>query len=174
MQPNWAKIIGELIADHELSTRKQLEPLAARVAALEARPLDKGDAGELPAELVEQINSTKQMLQEPLPVPEIARQAEPPRHITGSMITRDGMLAVSYSDGTIERLGPVIGPSGEAGPQGAPGRDGAKGDEGPPGRDGVGIAAYAINRKGELMITGTDGTVHTPGRIGNDEKQAAA
>ena len=114
------------------------------------------------------------MLQEAPSIAEIARQAEPPRRVTGTMITRDGMLAVSYSDGTLERHGPVIGPPGEAGPQGAPGRDGAKGDEGPPGRDGVSVAAAAVNSRRELMLTLSDGTVLTPGRIGSDEKPAAA
>ena len=35
MQPNWAKVIGEMIADHEVANRKQIEPLVARIAELE-------------------------------------------------------------------------------------------------------------------------------------------
>jgi len=56
----------------------------------------------------------------------------------------------------------VIGPPGERGPAG---NDGAKGDEGPPGRDGISITAAAINRDGDLMLTLSNGTVLTPGRV---------
>lgn len=152
---------------------KPMRAMHDRVKALETCAL--------PPELVAQLATAAEILAEPMP--ELRADAAPvasappqetPRSVIGAVITRTGELALSYSDGSSERLGFVIGPPGEAGPQGAPGRDGAKGEEGPPGRDGVGIAAYAINRKGELMITGTDGTVHTPGRIGGDEKPAAA
>jgi len=37
---NWAQIIGELIAEHELTTRKQIEPLVARIAVLEQRSVE--------------------------------------------------------------------------------------------------------------------------------------
>ena len=65
----------------------------------------------------------------------------------------------------------VSGPPGPDGPAGRDGIDGAKGDEGRRGRDGVGVAATAINRRGELLVTHTDGTVHTPGRVVADEKK---
>ena len=71
MQPNWAKVVGELIADHEVSTRKQIEPLVARIAELEARPIQKGDAGELglvPPELAEQIKQAIHLLHESPPI----------------------------------------------------------------------------------------------------------
>ena len=87
--------------------------------------------------------------------------------MTGAVITRSGELAVSYSDGSSERLGHVIGPQGEKGAQGEPGRDGIgmKGEDGPPGRDGVSVTAASINRDGELMLTLSDGSVLTPGRV---------
>jgi len=83
------------------------------------------------------------------------------------VITRAGELAVSYSDGTSERLGHVIGPQGEKGLQGERGADGIgiRGDVGPPGRDGVSVTAASINRDGELMLTLSDGSVLTPGRV---------
>ena len=87
------------------------------------------------------------------------------RHLAGTTITRAGELTVSYSDGTSERLGHVIGPPGETGPAGRDGATGARGDEGPRGRDGISITASAINRDGELMLTLSDGTVLTPGRV---------
>lgn len=46
MQPDWAKVLGELIADHELADRKRVDEMMARIAALEARPIDKGATGE--------------------------------------------------------------------------------------------------------------------------------
>ena len=56
------------------------------------------------------------------------------------------------------------------------GRDGVdgvsvKGDEGPPGRDGISIIATAINRDGELILTLSDGTLLTPGRVVPDVKR---
>lgn len=35
MPPDWTRILGELLADHEITQRKQIEPLAARLAELE-------------------------------------------------------------------------------------------------------------------------------------------
>lgn len=197
MQPDWAKVLGELIADHEITQRKHIEPLAARIAALEARPVEKGEpgaagpqgetgppgpqgetgpqgpagpegiAGALPASLVEQINAMREMLQEPLPVaPRAALVEERPlqmRHTTGSIITRDGHLAVFYSDGTSQQLGSVVGPQGPIGPQGPSGRDGidgAKGDEGRRGRDGASVTAITKSGR-KLLFTLSDGTLHT-------------
>lgn len=201
-----------------LHVNEVIAPLAARIAALEARPVEKGEAGEpgavgpqgesgppgpqgpegpagpkgdmgelgyVPQALAEQIKSAMQMLDEAPPVfqhndsLEVERKPEMLRHATGSIITRDGNLIMFYSDGTSEQLGSVIGPQGLqglTGPQGSPGRDGvdgAKGDEGRRGRDGVGVAATAINRRGELLVTLTDGTVQTPGRVVADEKKRA-
>ena len=95
-----------------------------------------------------------------------------PRSVTGTVITRSGELAVSYSDGSSERLGSVIGPQGEKGGQGEPGRDGIgmKGEDGPPGRDGVSVTATSINRDGELMMTLSDGSVLTPGIVAPKRK----
>jgi hypothetical protein len=133
------------------------------------------EAVNLPAALVEQIKNAEAALREPLPLPPnesappVAPSvaAETPRRVSCAIITRSGELALSYSDGTSERLGTVIGPAGERGPPGEPGAYGIgiKGDDGPPGRDGVGIVAAAINRDGELMLTMSDGSVLTPGRV---------
>lgn len=46
MQPDWPKVIGELLAEHELAQRSRGDTLAARLAVLEARPTEKGDRGE--------------------------------------------------------------------------------------------------------------------------------
>ena len=187
-----------------LHVNEVVAPLAARIAELEARPVEKGDAGPpgevgppgpqgepgpqgpaglegsvgaLPASLVEQINSMREMLQEPLPVAPRAALVEErppePRHATGSIITRAGDLVMFYSDGTSEQLGKVTGeqgPPGSQGPQGPAGRDGidgAKGDEGRRGRDGVGVTA--ITRSGRKMLFAlSDGTLHT---VADDEKK---
>jgi len=128
----------------------------------------------VPLDLLEQIKSAEAALREPLPLP--PNESAPPvvpsvaaesRRVSCAIITRSGELALSYSDGTSERLGTVIGPAGERGPPGEPGAYGIgiKGDDGPPGRDGVGIVAAAINRDGELMLTMSDGSVLTPGRV---------
>ena len=186
-----------------LHVNEVVAPFAARIAALEARPIEKGDVGdpgaagpqgepgpvgppgpqgprgdpgELPAELIEQINSMKQLLQEPLPdVIPAASVEQPPqmRHATGSIITHAGDLVMFYSDGTSEQLGKVTGeqgPQGPAGPQGPSGRDGidgAKGDEGRRGRDGVGVTAVTKSGR-KLLFALSDGTLHT---VADDEKK---
>lgn len=81
MQPNWAKIVGELIADHEISSRKQIEPLAARIAALEARPSEAA-ALFVPPELAEQIKSAIHLLHEsPSIVQQRSASPLPPRRV---------------------------------------------------------------------------------------------
>ena len=74
MQPNWAKVIGEMIADHEVANRKQIEPLVARIAELEARPIAKDDT--VPPELAGQIKQAIHLLHES---PPIVLQNAPPR-----------------------------------------------------------------------------------------------
>jgi hypothetical protein len=130
------------------------------------------EANTVPPELLAKLKAATEMLAEPLPQPAEAEpvaiaQLEPVRNVRGAVITRSGELALAYSDGSSERLGTVIGPPGERGQPGERGADGvgSKGDDGPPGRDGVSIAAAAINRGGELMLTLSDGTVLTPGRV---------
>lgn len=57
------------------------------------------------------------------------------------------------------------------GPQGEQGIQGEKGEDGKDGKDGIGIADTAINEKGELIITFTNGTVKNLGVvIGADGK----
>ena len=101
----------------------------------------------VPPEISAQLKSITAALAEPMPQPALA----PP----------------------VER---VTGPPGEPGTPGRDGRDGVdgvsiKGDEGPPGRDGISIIATAINRDGELILTLSDGTLLTPGRVVPDVKR---
>lgn len=207
VQPNWAKVLGEMLAEHELADRKQIDTMMARIAALEVRPVEKGEpgavgpqgatgapgppgpqgppgmegsAGALPASLVEQINSMREMLQEPLPAAPRAALVEerPPeiRHATGSIVTRAGDLVMFYSDGTSEQLGKVTGEQGPAGPQGPPGPsgrdgiDGAKGDEGRRGRDGASVTAITKNGR-KLLFALSDGQLFTV--ADGDEKKRA-
>lgn len=137
------------------------------------------EASVLPAELAAQLKSAAALLAEPTPATPEFMPPDIPRRVTGAVITRAGELALAYSDGSNEKLGHVIGPPGNAGPpgrdgiglkgqDGLPGRDGVdgvKGEAGPPGRDGVSVTAAAINRNGELMLTLSDGSVLTPGRV---------
>jgi hypothetical protein len=140
---------------------------------------DAGDIGYMPPAFAEQIKSMMKLLDESPAI--IQRNDEVSvqpvevelRRVTGSMITREGELAIFYSDGTSERLGSVVGPQGPPGRDGGDGGIGAKGDEGLPGRDGVSVSAAAINRRGELMLTLSDGSVLTPGRIVRDDKKQA-
>jgi hypothetical protein len=135
-----------------------------------------GEANALPPELMARVKAATELLAEPLPQPveteliDVA-QVEPLRSVRGAVITRSGELALAYSDGSSERLGHVIGPQGERGPTGERGADGigSKGDDGPPGRDGVSVQSATI-RGGELIMTLSDGTVLSPGRVGPAKK----
>lgn len=104
-----------------------------------AAATDAIDRTIVPPELAEQLKNAARMFEDLPPI----TQTVPP----------------------VER---VVGPPGERGlpgRDGADGADGAKGDEGPPGRDGISVISTAINRDGELMLTLSDGTVLTPGRV---------
>jgi hypothetical protein len=144
--PNWGKVVGELLAEHELHIDKRLPDL---VAAQVASALAERSIASLVAA-------------------EVERRIETLQRVAGALITRDGELVLSYSDGRSERLGSVIGPAGppgEPGASGPAGSDGAKGDEGPRGRDGTSITGAAFGRGGELLLTLSDGSVLTLDRI---------
>jgi len=146
-QPDRAlmRAVAEVVINEEKARAAADRELAAEVTRLRERlETEAGmlDRSLVPPELAEQIRTAARMLEEPPP----DRQIAPP----------------------VER---VIGPPGEHGPAGRDGVDGEKGDEGPPGRDGISITAASINRDGELMLTLSNGTVLTPGRVeGRDAK----
>jgi hypothetical protein len=154
--------VGKMV-DAVLDTiDKPLRAMHERIRAIES--------SALPPDLVEQLKSAAEAMAQPAPEPIVVvpvASAASLRNITGAVITRGGELAIAYSDGSGERLGYVIGPHGEKGAPGERGTDGIgiKGDAGPPGRDGVGVTAAQINRDGELMLTLSDGSVLTPGRV---------
>ncbi len=130
------------------------------------------EASVIPPELMARIKVATEILQEPPPQPvEVVPFdfAEPVRCVKGTFITQSNELAVVYSDGSSERLGQVVGPQGVPGERGAPGEPGLdgigiKGDDGPPGRDGVSVQGVAI-KGGELIVTLSDGSMLTPGRV---------
>jgi|SRR5580765_6828223 len=97
----------------------------------------------MPPEIAAQLRSITAAMAEPMPQPALAAPAER-----------------------------VVGPPGRDGVDGRDGADGisVKGDEGPPGRDGVSIIGTAINRDGELILTLSDGSLLTPGRVVPDVK----
>jgi hypothetical protein len=157
--------VGKMVDAVLDAVDKPIRALHERVKAVEAN--------ELPPDLVERLKSATEILAQPPPEPQAAPVVPwlppeaPPRRVASAIITRTGELAVSYSDGTSERLGHVIGPQGEKGAPGDCGERGVgmQGEAGPPGRDGVSVTAASINRDGELMLTLSDGSVLTPGRV---------
>jgi hypothetical protein len=172
------RAVAEVVINEEKARAAADHELADRIAALEVRPIEKAAADEpllVPPELAAQIRSLQQLLDEPPPVIAPPEPPQLPRRLTGTTVNRDGELVVLYSDGTNERHGKVVGPRGEQGPpgrDGAPGADGVKGDEGRRGRDGVSIATTGINRRGELVVTLSDGTVHTAGCVVDEKNDA--
>ena len=108
------------------------------------------------------------------------------RSIKSVTINDEGHLIITYTDGTTEDAGKVVGADGKDGKDGTDGKDGKdgkdgdKGDagqdgkdgkDGTDGKDGRGIKSVATNDKGELIITYTDGTTENAGKvIGADGK----
>ncbi|WP_246817080.1 ExeM/NucH family extracellular endonuclease [Corynebacterium sp. HMSC078H07] len=112
------------------------------------------------------------------------------RSINSVTINDEGHLIITYTDGTTEDAGKVVGSDGKDGQDGDDGKDGGKGDKGEPGQDGKdgkdgedgrGIKSVTTNDKGEVVVTYTDGTSEilgtlagskgdqgTPGRDGFD------
>ena len=71
----------------------------------------------------------------------------------------NGELVFTYPDGTTQNVGVV---------KGADGKDGVNGTNGTNGKDGasgVGVESAAINEKGELVLTYTDGTEENLGVV---------
>lgn len=159
-----------------------LEPLFARIAAIEARTPERGEKGD-PGERGDAGAPGEQG-----PAGRDGRDADP--------ITREMILAAIAADPTVMRealaayleanpppagrdgvdgkdgASGAAGPAGEVGPRGekgdpgdrgepgAPGQDGARGaqgEKGDPGADGVGLAGALISRDGELVLTLTNG-----------------
>lgn len=56
--------------------------------------------------------------------------------LAGAVITREGTLVVTLTDGTTRELGVVVGRDGAPGAAGRDGSDGLQGKDGAPGRDG--------------------------------------
>lgn len=109
------------------------------------------------------------------------------RGIKSVTIDDEGHLIITYTDGTTEDAGKVVGADGKDGKDGDKGPKGDKGDAGQDGKDGAdgkdgrGIKSVTTNDKGEVVVTYTDGTSEilgtladakgdqgTPGRDGFD------
>lgn len=63
--------------------------------------------------------------------------------IASAVINDNGELVITYTDGTSDNLGVVVGKDGEDGKDGqdgAPGKDGVDGEDGKDGADGRGIS----------------------------------
>lgn len=114
------------------------------------------------------------------------------RGITSTTIDDNGHLIITYTDGTTEDAGKVVGEDGAAGTPGADGSDGSDGAQGPKGddgkdgadgaagndgEDGRSIDSVRINDAGELIVTFSDGVEQNVGPVagaagkdGNDGK----
>ncbi|MCL8494104.1 ExeM/NucH family extracellular endonuclease [Corynebacterium sp. B5-R-101] len=119
--------------------------------------------------------------------------ADDARGIKSVTIDDNGHLIITYTDGTTEDAGKVVGADGKDGQDGKDGRgiesvatndkgeliitytdgttenagkvSGPKGDKGEPSKDGRGIESVRINDKGELIVTFTDGGEQNVGKV---------
>ena len=66
------------------------------------------------------------------------------------------MLVVAYTDGTVQKVGPIAGNDVAAGSDGEDGKDGA---------DGRGVEKVEVDDEGNLVITFTDGTTQNAGQV---------
>ena len=82
--------------------------------------------------------------------------------IASAVVNDNGELVITYTDGTSDNLGVVVGKDGEDGKDGqdgAPGKDGVDGEDGKDGADGRGISKVEFSADGaKLVITYTDNT----------------
>ena len=85
--------------------------------------------------------------------------------IASAVVNDNGELVITYTDGTSDNLGVVVGEKGdkgeqgEQGPQGDKGEQGPQGDKGEQGEDGRGISKVEFSADGtKLVITYTDNT----------------
>lgn len=93
--------------------------------------------------------------------------------ITSASVNQNGQLVIGLSNGTTVNAGSVVGPQGPFGPQGpagpkgdtgAAGVAGPQGIQGPAGRS-VASNGATVDSNGNLLITLTDGTVLSAGRV---------
>lgn len=168
---------------------RSLEAFEARLAAVEARPPEKGAPGEKGADghsvslddiapLVERAVGAAVAL---IPIPK------------DGLDGRDGQDGAPGTDGqsiTIDDIEPLVIRAVEAsiaaipvpkdGKDGIHGKDGAPGAHGRDGKDGVSLAGALIDRSGALVVTLSDGTTRdlgpvigkdgSPGLAGHDGK----
>lgn len=107
-------------------------------------------------------------------------QADESRSIKSVTVNDEGHLIITYTDGTTEDAGNVVGADGKDG------TDGEDGADGKPGKDGRGIESVTTNDRGEVIVAYTDGTTDnlgllvgpkgdqgSPGSDGKDGKDGA-
>lgn len=118
--------------------REAVAPLLKRIEELEARQLERGEKGE-PGEPGQDAD--------PISLADVCAE----------LLATDGLktlIDLHVAEAVAALPVPENGKDGERGPQGERGADGAKGDA---GEDGEGLAAFIINRDGELVASTTKG-----------------
>ncbi|MGV0362617.1 ExeM/NucH family extracellular endonuclease [Corynebacterium minutissimum] len=109
--------------------------------------------------------------------------ADDARGIKSVTINDEGHLIITYTDGTTEDAGKVVGKDGQDGKDGdkgepgQDGKDGTDGEDGPDGNDGEdgrGIKSVTTNDKGEVVVTYTDGTSEILGTLAGSKGDQGA
>lgn len=173
---------------------QQRDATAAQARDLAAQIKVACTSGALQGPVCEQA---EQVAETPVPTPQPGIPGDPGdpgppgRGVSDMTIDPAGRLIVTYTDGTVENVGPVVGAAGADGEPGEPGRGiadveiiggrlvvtfsdgatddlgpvvGADGNDGTDGRDGRGIASVD-QVDGRLVITYTDGTTQDAGPL---------
>lgn len=150
--------LADIIA---LSVHAATEPLLAKIAALEARPLGYGskDAWDAIADTLSDLR-----------VRMVAVEA---RALVPGPAGPQGPQGEPGQPGAVGAVGPAgkDGLNGQDGAQGLPGKDGAAGingqdgSDGLHGKDGLSVVDALLTKDGQLTLTFSDGSVRTLGTI---------
>ena len=82
--------------------------------------------------------------------------------VVSALIDNNGELVITLSDGTVQKLGKIVGSDGADGKDGI---NGTNGEDGTDGKDGVGIKNIELNSNGQIIVTLTDETSKNLGKV---------
>jgi hypothetical protein len=149
--------LAPLAADNA-ALRGEVSALTARLAEVEARPVHdlteiKDAIAAIKIPEMPELPDVEAMIAEAMLKGEKGDRGDAGTGITDALISREGHLVLTLSDGRSLNVGPVVGQDGRDGAPGEKGADGINGRDGAPGRDGA---------------DGLDGKDGAPGRDGAD------
>ena len=127
-----AKATAEIVREH---VDRATAPLLARIEVLEGREPGRDGVSVSPAEVEAIVAANIERAVAAIPVPVDGKSGADGVGLSGAMIDRDGELVLTLTDGTLAKLGPVVGRDG---------RDGRDGERGEKGADGFSLNDFDV------------------------------